>query len=424
MFGRDRHQDEPFAGLGGGEAGVTAAPAPRAAGRSRPGAAIVGALGLLLGLGSLVAFDWALFEMVQTGTCASGGPYVSARPCPEGTGLRIAAMTGAIPLGLVGCALLSASRWRNWRAAIGVWLVAWALLFVSAAVVALLAVYSSDDPVVGGAQLGVAIMAAVFVPMGLAPLALLAVGRRRGGADDGLSRSANGRILSVQDTGVTVSNAAGVSLPGTRRVRVSVQVEPDGAAPFTVTTTAVVPDYAAAEVGGSVQVRYHPRDRDQVGAALPGAGAAGGVIALPEVAVAPVAGELAGEIQRRRCPQDVDGAVLLRGADDAGRSQRGGRPRHRSQPRARRSRAPRRWRPARPGRTRRAPRAPSPPSAPRRARAAAGPRAPPRSRRSPRAAPARRARAAAGPRTRAPPPRRPRRRRRAFRPGRAPSRAR
>ena len=100
--------------------------------------------------------------------------------------------------------------------------------------------------------------------MGLAPLGLLAIGRRRGGADDGLSRSASGRILSVQDTGVTVSNAAGVSLPGTRRVRVTVQVEPDGAEPFTVTTAAVVPDYAAAEVGGSVQVRYHPRHRDRV----------------------------------------------------------------------------------------------------------------------------------------------------------------
>jgi hypothetical protein len=224
----------------------------------------LGALGLLLGLGSLVAFDWALYEIVQTGTCASGGPYVSARPCPEGTGLRILALTAALPAGLLGCGLLSFSRRGNWRAAIGVWLVAWALLFVSLAAVALVAVYASDDPVVEGARLGITIMAAIFVPMGLAPLALLAIGRRRGSADDGLSRSASGRILSVQDTGVTVSNAAGVSLPGTRRMQVTVQVEPDGTEPFTVTTAAVVPDHAAAEVGGSVQVRYHPRDRDRV----------------------------------------------------------------------------------------------------------------------------------------------------------------
>jgi hypothetical protein len=260
MFGRRREQDDPFAAL----RGDATSPVPRAPARTRRGGAIAGAFGLLLALGSLVAFDWALYEIVQTGTCASGGPYVSARPCPEGTGLRIAAMGGAVPLGLIGCALLSASRWRNWRAALGVWIVAWALLFVSSAVVALIAVYTSDDPVVEGARLGVTIMAAVFVPMGLVPLGLLALGRRRGGTDDGLSRSATGRILSVQDTGVTVSNAAGVSLPGTRRVRVIVQVEPEGTEPFTVTTAALVPDHAAAEVGGSVQVRYHPRDRDRV----------------------------------------------------------------------------------------------------------------------------------------------------------------
>jgi hypothetical protein len=224
----------------------------------------LGALGLLLALGALVAFDWALYEIVQTGTCASGGPYVSARPCPVGTGLRILVLTAALPVGLLGCALLSFSRRGNWRSAIGVWLVAWALLFVSLAAVALVAVYASDDPVTEGARLGITIMAAIFIPMGLAPLLLLAIGRRRGSADDGLSRSASGRILSVQDTGVTVSNAAGVNLPGTRRVRVTVQVEPDGAEPFTVTTAAVVADHAAAEVGGSVQVRYHPRDRDRV----------------------------------------------------------------------------------------------------------------------------------------------------------------
>jgi hypothetical protein len=264
MLGRKRDQDDPFAALRGDEAGLGAAPAPRAPARPRSRGSIAGALGLLLGLGSLVAFDWALYEIVQTSTCASGGPYVSARPCPEGTGLRIAALSGAVPLGLIGCGLLSASRRGNWRAAIGVWLVAWALLFVSSAVVGLVAVYASDDTVVEGARLGVTIMAAVFIPMGLAPLGLLALGRRRRDAEDGLSGSASGRILSVQDTGVTVSNAAGVSLPGTRRVRVTVQVEPGGAEPFTVTTTAVVPDHAAAEVGGNVQVRYHPRDRDRV----------------------------------------------------------------------------------------------------------------------------------------------------------------
>ena len=172
MFGRRRHEDDPLAGLRGDER-------PSNAPRAHPTAATSrrdpGALGLVLALGSLVAFDWALYEIVQTGTCASGGPYVSARPCPEGTGLRIAALTCAIPVGLIGCALLSASRRGNWRAAVNVWVIAWALLFVSSAVVALIAVYGSDDPVVEGGRLGVTIMAAVFIPMGLAPLALCSV---------------------------------------------------------------------------------------------------------------------------------------------------------------------------------------------------------------------------------------------------------
>ena len=32
---------------------------------------------------------WALYHLVRTGTCASGGPYVSARPCPSDTGAKI-----------------------------------------------------------------------------------------------------------------------------------------------------------------------------------------------------------------------------------------------------------------------------------------------------------------------------------------------
>ena len=39
-------------------------------------------LGMLVSLASLLVMTWALYHLVRTGTCASGGPYVSARPCP------------------------------------------------------------------------------------------------------------------------------------------------------------------------------------------------------------------------------------------------------------------------------------------------------------------------------------------------------
>ena len=42
-------------------------------------------LGLALLWGGLAAFGYGLYELFDIGTCASGGPYVSARECPAGT---------------------------------------------------------------------------------------------------------------------------------------------------------------------------------------------------------------------------------------------------------------------------------------------------------------------------------------------------
>jgi hypothetical protein len=38
---------------------------------------------------TLAAMAYGLVGLTETGTCASGGPYVSARECPEGTGTSI-----------------------------------------------------------------------------------------------------------------------------------------------------------------------------------------------------------------------------------------------------------------------------------------------------------------------------------------------
>ena len=50
----------------------------------------------------LFAFCWVvvgygIYQMLQIGTCASGGPYVSARQCPDGTGGLILALIGGDP---------------------------------------------------------------------------------------------------------------------------------------------------------------------------------------------------------------------------------------------------------------------------------------------------------------------------------------
>ena len=52
---------------------------------------------------TMFAFCWVVVgyginQMLGIGTCASGGPYVSARQCPEGTEAVIFALMGGIVL--------------------------------------------------------------------------------------------------------------------------------------------------------------------------------------------------------------------------------------------------------------------------------------------------------------------------------------
>src|SRR4051812_20447187 len=54
------------------------------------------ALAFLLALGCLALSVVELSNLMETGTCASGGPYVSARPCPDGTGTQIMLLMAGI----------------------------------------------------------------------------------------------------------------------------------------------------------------------------------------------------------------------------------------------------------------------------------------------------------------------------------------
>ena len=66
-----------------------------------------GALGLGLMVAGLAAFGFGLYHLVKTGTCASGGPYVSARPCPSDTGLHVAALVAGVFVFLAGGAVFA-----------------------------------------------------------------------------------------------------------------------------------------------------------------------------------------------------------------------------------------------------------------------------------------------------------------------------
>jgi hypothetical protein len=116
----------------------------------------------LLGLG-LFAFCWAvsayaIFQLLSIGTCASGGPYVSARQCPAGTERVMLALVGAILLYFVA-ALIYTTRGpapgskRNPDAGLTiVWF--WTGLFWSLAVGCFLAVWGPEANPGPGATVG------------------------------------------------------------------------------------------------------------------------------------------------------------------------------------------------------------------------------------------------------------------------------
>ncbi len=156
----------------------------------------------ILGLGAfafgLTVFDGGLHELLKIGTCASGGPYVSARPCPSGTERYILSLFGGIVLGLIGLGVWAArgrapgaSASGPGGAVLGAGLLGWCGLFLSAGIVCLVAALRGGlGP---GAATGAWIVAGVFIPMGLIPLlaALAALpGRRRRRRADGGAGSA------------------------------------------------------------------------------------------------------------------------------------------------------------------------------------------------------------------------------------------
>jgi hypothetical protein len=71
---------------------------------------VVGAALMVVGM---AGFALCLYELVKTGTCGSGGPYVyAAPPCPSSTGYYIGGLIGGVVAFLIGGAIF-ATRGRN-----------------------------------------------------------------------------------------------------------------------------------------------------------------------------------------------------------------------------------------------------------------------------------------------------------------------
>jgi Short C-terminal domain len=247
---------------------------------------VVGLLGLAVCGASMVAMDWGLYHLVRTGTCASGGPYVSARPCPPGTAGHILAVIFGTFAGLIGIGIWAARGPGNRRPSpVGLGAIMWALLFCTLAGSAILAAFgpaSSDD---SGAKTTAAILGVIFIPMGLAPIPLAFMGRRKSArAADLVShgRRCTGEVIAVHDTGVTINDNP--------RVKMEIRADPPGEPPFTIEKTAVVSRVQIPRPGDHCVVFYDPSDREHRNGVtfdpVPG-------FAMPTVPVAPSTGAAA-----------------------------------------------------------------------------------------------------------------------------------
>lgn len=72
-----------------------------------------GVIGLGLMVAGIAGFAFCLYQLVKTGTCGSGGPYVYAvKACPSSTGGYVGGVIGGIFAFLIGGAVF-ATRGRN-----------------------------------------------------------------------------------------------------------------------------------------------------------------------------------------------------------------------------------------------------------------------------------------------------------------------
>ena len=217
---------------------------------------VIAFIGLAICGASIVAIDWGIYHLMRTGSCASGGPYVSARPCPPGTGLHIVAVVFGVFAGLIGVGVFAARGRSDTRreSPYPLALLMWTLLFCTLAGSGL---YAALGPAAGDdAPKGTAIfLAALFIPMGLAPVPFGMLGRRKGEKAAALvqhGKRCRGTVVSVEDTNWTVNDNP--------RVKITVRAEPDGETPFTIEKTSVVPRVNIPRAGDSCVVFYDPSD--------------------------------------------------------------------------------------------------------------------------------------------------------------------
>jgi hypothetical protein len=155
-----------------------------------------------------VAVGYGIFQLLGIGTCASGGPYVSARQCPDGTGGLMLALTGGI-LGLFLAAGIYVSRGKPpgsasppQNAAVVIWF--WTGLFWAIAAGSFLAIWGPEANPGPGGKTGGLIVGFMGVIMGAGGLFALNFRRRTSPSPD----SFNPAVARMIGTATRFSGAA------------------------------------------------------------------------------------------------------------------------------------------------------------------------------------------------------------------------
>ena len=165
-------------------------------------------LGMTLFAFCWVAVGYGIFQLLQVGTCASGGPYVSARECPDGIGGLMFALSGGIILLFVAAGIYIArgtppgSDRKPQNAGVVIWF--WTGLFWALAIGCFLAVWGPDANPGPGGETGGLIVGFMGLIMGAGGLLALKFGRRKKRA----STTVNPAMVKVAQTASRFSGAA------------------------------------------------------------------------------------------------------------------------------------------------------------------------------------------------------------------------
>jgi Short C-terminal domain len=214
---------------------------------------------LVLAGACIVLIDNGIYHLVRTGSCGSSSTYVSSRPCPPGTAGHILGLIGGVFGALAAVGIYAARGGRGVRGAtLGLGLILWSLVFVTIPASMLVAAYGPAGNNSSGARTTAIVLAAVFIPMGLAPLPFAFRGRKKQAMMRELAttgRRCPGVVESVEDTNVTINDNP--------RVRITVRAEPPGESPFRIVKTATVSRVRVPRPGDRCVVLYDPSNREQ-----------------------------------------------------------------------------------------------------------------------------------------------------------------